>query len=103
MIFSFLILLKLKLTSGIISEVFFFMEIKLIVVFTKELQMIYNIDNRGLVITDPNRNVIFHDDFREILLNYKPMKERLSKHDLKCISKEIESILKEENDEYEIL
>ena len=65
--------------------------------------MIYNINNHGQVITDTNRNVIFQDDFREILLNYKPKKERLSKHDLKCISKEIDSILKEENDEYEVL
>lgn len=65
--------------------------------------MIYNINNRGTVITDTNRNVIFQDDFREILLNYKPKKERLSKHDLKCISKEIDSILKEENDEYKVL
>lgn len=65
--------------------------------------MIYNINNHGQVITDTNRNVIFQDDFREILLSYKPKKERLSKHDLKCISKEIDSILKEENDEYEVL
>lgn len=61
--------------------------------------MHYNIDNRGYIITDTNRNVIFQDDFREILLNYKPKKERLSKHDLKCISKEIDSILKEEEDD----
>ena len=61
--------------------------------------MRYNIDNRGYIITDTNRNVIFQDDFREILLNYKPKKERLSKHDLKCISKEIDSILKEEEDD----
>lgn len=65
--------------------------------------MIYNIDNRGTVITDTNRNVIFQDDFREILLAYKPKKERLSKHDLKCISKEIDSILKEEENGYEVL
>lgn len=61
--------------------------------------MRYNIDNRGYIVTDTNRNVIFQDDFREILLNYKPKKERLSKHDLKCISKEIDSILKEEEDD----
>lgn len=61
--------------------------------------MRYNIDNRGYIITDTNRNVIFQDDFREILLNYKPKKERLSKHDLKCISKEIDLILKEEEDD----
>lgn len=61
--------------------------------------MHYNIDNRGYIITDTNRNVIFQDDFREILLNYKPKKERLSKHDLKCISKEIDLILKEEEDD----
>lgn len=61
--------------------------------------MRYNIDNRGYIITDTNRNVIFQDDFREILLSYKPKKERLSKHDLKCISKEIDLILKEEEDD----
>lgn len=61
--------------------------------------MHYNIDNRGYIITDTNRNVIFQDDFREILLSYKPKKERLSKHDLKCISKEIDLILKEEEDD----
>ena len=66
--------------------------------------MIYNIDNRGHVTTDTNRNVIFMDDFREILLSYKPKKERLNKHDLKCISKEIDSILKEEEEDgYEVL
>lgn len=61
--------------------------------------MRYNIDNRGYIITDTNRNVIFQDDFREVLLSYKPKKERLSKHDLKCISKEIDLILKEEEDD----
>lgn len=61
--------------------------------------MRYNIDNRGYIVTDTNRNVIFQDDFREILLSYKPKKERLSKHDLKCISKEIDLILKEEEDD----
>ena len=65
--------------------------------------MIYNINNRGTVITDNNRNVNFQDDFREILLSYKPKNERLSKHDLKCISKEIDSILKEEEDGYKVL
>ena len=65
--------------------------------------MIYNINNRGTVITDTNRKVILQDDFREILLNYKPKNERLSKHDLKCISKEIDSILKEEEDDYKVL
>ena len=65
--------------------------------------MIYNINNRGTVTTDTNRNVIFQDDFREILLSYKPKKANLSKHDLKCISKEIDSILKEEEDDYKVL
>ena len=65
--------------------------------------MIYNINNRGTVITDTNRNIIFQDDFREILLSYKPKNEKLSKHDLKCISKEIDSILKEEEDDYKVL
>ena len=65
--------------------------------------MIYNINNHRTVITDTNRNVIFQDDFREILLSYKPKNERLSKHDLKCINKEIDSILKEEENDYKVL